>query len=64
MKKDEISVRKLATAAGVFSAVIQEIRSGVKENITMKTFCKILTAMGYSIVVERNDFRIPIGFPR
>lgn len=50
MKHDHISVRKLATAAGVSPTIIQGLRSGSKTNITIDTLSKILDAVGYQII--------------
>jgi transcriptional regulator with XRE-family HTH domain len=50
MEHDHISVRKLASAAGVSPTIIQGIRSGSKTNITIDTLSKILDAVGYQIV--------------
>jgi transcriptional regulator with XRE-family HTH domain len=50
MKHDHISVRKLASAAGVSPTIIQGLRSGSKTNITIDTLSKILDAVGYQII--------------
>jgi DNA-binding Xre family transcriptional regulator len=50
MEHDQISVRKLASAAGVSPTIIQGLRSGSKTNITIETLSKILDAVGYQIV--------------
>lgn len=60
MEEDDISVRKLAKAAGVSPTVVQGIRSGNNQNITMNSFVKILSALGCSIVIEKNGNRIPL----
>lgn len=50
MEQDHISVRKLATAAGVSPTIIQGLRSGSRTNITIDTLSKILDAVGYQII--------------
>lgn len=50
MEQDHISVRKLASAAGVSPTIIQGLRSGSKTNITIETLSKILDAVGYQII--------------
>lgn len=52
MEGDDLSVRKLAKAAGVSPTVIQEVRSGKKGNITLETFLKIVSACGWTVVIE------------
>jgi DNA-binding Xre family transcriptional regulator len=48
--EDQISVRKLASAAGVSPTIIQGLKSGSKTNITIDTLSKILDAVGYQII--------------
>ena len=54
MEEDNVSVRKLAKAAGISPSIIQDIRSGKKENITLKSFSNIAAALGYAIVLEKS----------
>lgn len=60
MKEDEISVRLLAREAGLSSTLIQGIRSGTKQNITLQSFLKILQALGCSLVVKKDKASYPI----
>lgn len=60
MEEDDVSVRKLAKAAGVSPTIIQGIRSGTSENITIKSLMKILKALGCSLVIEKNGNRLPL----
>lgn len=61
MENDSVSVRELAREAGISPAIIQGIRSGTKENITLKTFFKILNAFGYDkMVIQRGKQKFPI----
>lgn len=55
MEEDKISVRKLAIAAGISPSIIQDLRSGKKENITLKTFSSIAGALGYGIELKKLD---------
>lgn len=54
MSEDQISVRKLAKAAGVSPTIIQEIRTGKKDNLTLKTFLLLIESLGYSLVLEKG----------
>ena len=48
MEEDQISVRKLAKAAGISPTMIQALRSGKKENLTLSTIASIAQALGYA----------------
>ncbi len=61
MEEDNVSVRKLAKEAGLSSAIIQGIRSGEKENITIQSFMKILNALGCLLVVEKDNYRYQLA---
>lgn len=63
MEEDHISVRKLAELAGVSPTIIQEIRSGKRENVSAKSIFKILGVLGYNIVAERDGHRINLDIP-
>lgn len=63
MNQDGISVRRLAKAAGISPSLIQGIRSGEKENITMRSFLRIMKALGSSVVVKKNGSDFPIELP-
>lgn len=52
MKKDELSVRKLAEEAGVSPTIIQELKTGKRSNITLATFSRVIDAIGYKIAFE------------
>ena len=51
MEEDHLSIRKLAKEAGVSPSLIQDLRSGKKENLTLKSFSHIADALGYDIVL-------------
>jgi len=53
MQQDAVSVRKLATEAGVSPTIIQELKTGKRTNITLSTFNRVLNAIGYQISFER-----------
>lgn len=55
MEEDSVSVRKLAKAAGISPSTIQDIRSGKKENLTLKSFSNIAAALGYGIVLQKLE---------
>jgi len=63
MEQDGISVRRLAKEAGISPTVIQGIRSGTKNNITMVNFLKILKILGCSLIAERAGDRFLIDLP-
>lgn len=46
-----MSVKKLATAAGISPTIIQGLRSGLRANITIDTLSKILDALDYQIIL-------------
>lgn len=54
MKGDNTSVRKLSKEAGISTSIIQEIRAGTKDNITIKTFYNILNSLGCEIQIKRK----------
>jgi DNA-binding Xre family transcriptional regulator len=54
MSEDNISIRSLAKQAGISPTIIQEIRSGKKDNINLRTFSNLLDALGYDIVLEKR----------
>lgn len=54
MEEDQISVRRLAEAAGVSPTIIQELRTGKKDNLTLKTFLLLIESLGYTLVLEKG----------
>lgn len=54
MEEDQLSIRKLAKEAGVSPSLIQDLRTGKKENLTLKSFSHIIDALGYDIVLEKR----------
>jgi len=57
MEEDHISIRKLAKEAGVSPSLIQDLRSGKKDNLTFRSFSHIVDALGYNIVLEKRQRR-------
>jgi hypothetical protein len=55
MKEDHLSVRKLATMAGVSPTIIQDVRSRNKKNFTIETISRILDAIGYEIIFAPKE---------
>jgi DNA-binding Xre family transcriptional regulator len=54
MQEDHVSIRKLAQEAGVSPSLVQDLRSGKKDNLTFKNFSNIFDALGYDIVLEKR----------
>jgi hypothetical protein len=61
MKKDDVSVRKLAELAGVSPTVVQAMRSGAKGDFSLQSFFKVLKGLGCKkLMVELNSQLIPL----
>lgn len=60
MEEDSISVRALAKEAGVSPTIVQGVRSGERENVSLKSIIKILKALGYNLAAEKDGNLIPI----
>lgn len=60
MEEDHVSIRKLAKEAGVSPSLIQDLRSGKKENLTLRSFSNIVEALGYDIVLEKRREKSPL----
>lgn len=54
MEEDHISIRKLAKEAGVSPSLIQDLRTGKKDNLTFRSFSNIVEALGYDIILEKR----------
>lgn len=54
MEEDHISIRKLAKEAGISPSLIQDLRTGKKDNLTFRSFSNIVEALGYDIVLEKR----------
>lgn len=55
MSEDKVSIRSLAKQAGISPTIIQDLRSGKRDNLTLKTFSNLLDALGYDIVLEKRQ---------
>jgi len=54
------SVRKLADESGLSPTVIQNIRSGIQEDIKLSNFINISRACGYKLILEKDNERIAL----
>jgi len=54
IEEDHISVRELAKKAGISPTIVQEIKTGKKTNINLKTFLKMMAVLGKSVIIEDN----------
>jgi DNA-binding Xre family transcriptional regulator len=54
MEEDHITVRKLAAEAGVSPSLIQDLKMGKKDNLTLKSFSHIISALGYDIFITKR----------
>ena len=61
MQQDGISVRELAKEAGVSPTIVQDVRSGKRVNVSIKSVLKILGALGYKLTAERDGCSFPIN---
>lgn len=55
MAEDGISIRSLANQAGISPAIIQDIRSGKRDNLTLKTFTSLMDVLGYNLILENRN---------
>ena len=55
MEQEKISVRALAQDVGISPAVIQDIRSGKRKNITVKNLLGIVSALGGTVKIEKGQ---------
>ncbi len=60
MAEDKVSVRKLAKEIGVAPSVVQSVRSGQHSNMTLKTFIRLISALGGEVAVKRGKEYIPV----
>lgn len=58
MEEAHKSVRKLADESGLSPTVIQNIRSGIQEDIKLSNFINISHACGYKVILEKNHQQI------
>lgn len=60
MNEAHKSVRKLATETDLSPTVIQNIRSGIQEDIKLSNFINISHACGYKLILEKENQRIAL----
>lgn len=60
MEEAHKSVRKLASESGLSPTIIQNIRSGIQEDIKLSNFINISHACGFKLVLEKDNQRIAI----
>lgn len=60
MEEDDVSVRKLSELTGVSPTIIQDVKSGARPNVSLRSFCKILKGLGYKLVAEKNGCQVPL----
>ena len=60
MAEDDISVRKLAKEVGLAPSVVQSVRSGQHSNLTLKSFVKLIAALGGELAVKKGRHYISL----
>jgi hypothetical protein len=60
MEEAHKSVRKLASESGLSPTIIQNIRSGIQEDIKLSNFINISHACGFKLVLEKDNQRITV----
>jgi hypothetical protein len=60
MAEDDISVRKLAKEVGLAPSVVQSVRSGRHSNLTLKSFVKLISALGGELAVKKGRHYISL----
>src|SRR5262249_59739074 len=59
--KENKSVRKLARELGMSKTAIQNLRSGVQNDMKLSNFVRFTRAYGYRLVLEKKGQRIPFA---
>jgi len=63
MKRDQVSVRKLAKIADISPSVVQAMRSRNTKDFTMQSFFKVLRGLGCKkLMVEHNGELVSLDF--
>ncbi len=60
MAEDDVSVRKLAREVGMAPSVVQSVRSGRHSNLTLKSFVKMISALGGELAVKKGGHYISL----
>jgi hypothetical protein len=61
MEREGKSVRELAREVGVSPTVIQDIRSGGRTNVTLRSFLGIVSALGGQVAVRKGNEEMVLG---
>lgn len=61
MEQEGKSVRELAREVGVSPSVIQDIRSGGRTNVTLRSFLGIVSALGGQVAVRKGKEEMVLG---
>lgn len=54
MEMEQVSVRELAKRSEVAASIIQDLRSGKRENPTLSNFSKLVHSMGFDITITKG----------
>jgi DNA-binding Xre family transcriptional regulator len=54
MEEEGKSIRDLAREVGISPTVIQDIRSGQRSNVTLRSFLGIVSALGGQVAVRKG----------
>lgn len=60
MAEDKRSVRRLAKEVGLAPSVIQSVRSGEHSNMTLRSFLKLITALGGEVTIKKGKDYLPV----
>jgi hypothetical protein len=61
MEQEGKSVRALARQVGISPTVIQDIRSGERTNVTLRSFLGIVSALGGEVAVRKGKEEMVLG---
>src|ERR1700722_19913692 len=61
MEQEGKSIRELAREVGISPSVIQDIRSGARTNVTLRSFLGIVSALGGQVSVRRGKEEMVLG---
>ncbi|MEE8056803.1 MAG: hypothetical protein V3T17_03050 [Pseudomonadales bacterium] len=60
-EKNSPSVRKLAKEVNLSTTAIQNLRSGIQEDVKLSNFLKIASACGFQVMLEKDSKTIPLS---
>lgn len=58
MESNDKSVRRLAQEVGISPSIIQNLRSGIQEDLKLSNFLNISNACGYNVILDNGKHRI------